>query len=80
MNAASLFVLRTYMYSMVDSFVASRPYPSVTEPGNEGYRRIYPLKIFVGTPRPRKIYYTEKKHPKILQHENFPIYGTLGGV
>ncbi len=59
MNAASLFVLRTYMYSMVDSFVASTyvPWPSVTEPGNEGYRRIYLLKFFVGTPRPRKFYY-----------------------
>ncbi len=76
MNAASLFVLCTYMYSMVDSFVASTYVrPSVTEPRNEGYRRIYPLKIFVGTPRPRnfitrkkntrKFYITTRKFPDL---------------
>ncbi len=78
MNAARLFVLRTYMYSMVDSFVASTYVSaSLSLHGNEGYRRIYPLKNFVGTPRPRKFYYMKKEHPKILQHENFPIYGSL---
>ncbi len=27
-------------------------------------------------PRPQTFYYTKKEHPKILQHKNFPIYGS----
>ncbi len=42
--------------------------PSVTEPGNEGYRRIYPLKIFRWYSQT-----TKNLHPNILQHD--PIYG-----
>ncbi len=49
--------------------------PSITEPGNEGYCRIYLLKFFHWYSQTTKFYYTKKEHPKNLQHENFPIYG-----
>ncbi len=75
MNAACLFVLRTYMYSMVDSFVASTYVPASLSLGTRAIVEFIREKIFVGTAGPRKFYYTRKEHPKILQHENFPIYG-----
>ncbi len=75
MNAASLFILRTYMYSMVDSFVASMHIrPSVTEPGNEGYCtcRIYPLKIFRRYAQTTKNLLHEKRTPENFTTRKFP--------
>ncbi len=73
MNAARLFVLRTYMYSVVDSFVASTYVrPSVTEPGNEIYRRIYPLKIFRWYSQTTKNLLHEKRTPQKFTTRKFP--------
>ncbi len=75
MNAASLFVLRMYMYSMVDtySFVASTYVcPSVTEPGNEGYRRIYPLKNFRRYAQTTKNLLHKKRTPENFTTRKFP--------
>ncbi len=70
MNAASLFVLRTYM---VDSLVASTyARPSVTEPGNEGYRRIYPLKNFRRYAQTTKILLHEKRTPENVTTRKIP--------
>ncbi len=63
MNAASLFVLRTYM---VDSFV------SVTEPVNEGYRRIYPLENFRRYAQTTKNLLHKKRTPKNFTTRKFP--------
>ncbi len=71
MNAACLFVLRTYMYSMPWSTASSRPRPSVTEPGNEDYRRIYPLKNFRRYARTTKILLHEKRTPENFTTRKF---------
>ncbi len=67
--------VRMYMYSMVDtySFVASTYVrPSVTEPGNEGYRRIYSLKNFRRYAQTTKILLHEKRTPEKFTTRKFP--------
>ncbi len=46
--------------------------PSVTEPGNEGYRRIYPLKNFRRSARTTKILLHEKRTPENFTTRKFP--------
>ncbi len=53
----------------VDSFVASTYVP---EPGNEGYRRIYPLKNFRWYSQTTKILLHEKRTPENFTTRKFP--------
>ncbi len=46
--------------------------PSVTEPGNEGYRRIYPLKNFRWYAQTTKILLHEKRTPENFTTRKFP--------
>ncbi len=46
--------------------------PSVTEPGNEGYRRIYLLKIFRWYSQTTKILLHEKRTPEVFTTRKFP--------
>ncbi len=73
MNAARLFVLRTYMYSMHGRQLRRvHVCPSVTEPGNEGYRRLYPLKIFRWYSQTTKNLLHEKRTPENFTTRKFP--------
>ncbi len=76
MNAARLFVLRTYVHVLHGRQlhrVHVRPArPSVTEPGNEGYHRIYPLKFFRWYSQTTKILLHEKRTPENFTTRKFP--------
>ncbi len=76
MNAASLFVLRTYVHVLHGRQLRRvHVRPSVTEPGNEGYRRIYLLKNFRRYALTTKILLHEKRTPENSTTRNFLIYG-----
>ncbi len=72
MNAASLFVLRTYMYSMVDSFVAFTYVPASLSLGTRAIVEFIHLNIFRWYSQTTNILLHKKRTPESFTTRKIP--------